>query len=99
MTDHVIEVKNVDLNYIIRHGRATTLKEAAISSMKGINLDITISALKGINFTVDRGEVLAIVGHNGAGKSTLLKLIARVFSNGRKSYCNTKSNSFSLKYT
>lgn len=78
MTSHVIEVKNVDLNYVIRHGRATTLKEAAISAIKGINLDITVNALTDVSFTVDRGEVLAIIGHNGAGKSSLLKLIARV---------------------
>jgi ABC-2 type transport system ATP-binding protein len=75
---HVIEVKNVDLTYVIRHGRATTLKEAAISAIKGINLDITVSALSDISFTLNRGEVLAIIGHNGAGKSSLLKLIARV---------------------
>ena len=78
MTSHVVEIQNVDLKYVIRHGRATTLKEAAISAIKGINLDITINALTDISFTVDRGEVLAIIGHNGAGKSSLLKLIARV---------------------
>jgi len=78
VTSHVIEVQNVDLKYVIRHGRATTLKEAAISAIKRINLDITVNALTDISFTLNRGEVLAIIGRNGAGKTSLLKLIARV---------------------
>lgn len=37
-------------------------------------------ALNNVSFTVEKGEVLGVVGHNGSGKSTLLKILASVVS-------------------
>jgi dipeptide transport system ATP-binding protein len=38
----------------------------------------TVQALKGIDFTVERGKTLAIVGESGSGKSTLARIIALI---------------------
>ncbi|QTE22956.1 ABC transporter ATP-binding protein [Polaribacter cellanae] len=41
--------------------------------------DTDITALKNINFTIKKGETVAILGKTGAGKSTIIELIARLY--------------------
>lgn len=37
--------------------------------------DLEVVALQGLNFTVEQGEMMAIIGNSGSGKSTLLNIL------------------------
>ena len=74
----VIEVKNVNVTYRVLMNKSSSLKELFRDAIKGKARVIDYVAIKDVSFTVDKGEVVAILGRNGAGKSTLLKVLAGV---------------------
>ena len=85
----IIKVENLSKSYRIgaREESYGTLSErvAAMlrSPLKGFSVNGNstrelIWALKDINFEVQQGETVGIIGRNGAGKSTLLKILSRI---------------------
>lgn len=74
----VIEVKNVRMVFNLMEERVDTLKEYVMRLIKGQLFYNEFVSLDNVSFTVDKGDILGIVGFNGAGKSTMLKILAGV---------------------
>lgn len=72
-----IEAEHLHKTFRIPHEKRTTLFETLTGAFNPPMYE-TFHALKDINFTVEEGEALGIIGENGSGKSTLLKIIAKI---------------------
>lgn len=74
-----VKVENVTMEFNINKEKIDNLKEFVIKKLKRQVSKNNFIALDNVNFEINKGDRLAILGLNGAGKSTLLKTIVGVY--------------------
>ncbi len=74
--DNVIEVNRLCKKFKVYYDKGKQLKERVL--FKSRNRYEEREVLKGISFSVKKGEAIGLIGNNGCGKSTTLKLLTRI---------------------
>lgn len=73
-----IECNDVSIRYITGDLKSIGLKEYVVRRLKGDYHVKEFWADKNVTFSLEKGDMLGIIGSNGAGKSTILKAITGI---------------------
>ena len=78
MDKPIIEVENVSKIFEIPHESRNTLKSYFLHPFRRVGKE-RFYALKSVDFKINQGDFIGVIGRNGSGKSTLLKILAGIF--------------------
>ena len=81
----ILEAKNVSIRYITGDFKDIGIKEYILRRIRHDYHVTEFWADRDVSFTLERGEMLGIIGSNGAGKSTLLKAVSGIMEPTRGS--------------
>ena len=81
----ILEVNDVSIRYITGDFKDIGLKEFILRKIKRNYHVKEFWANNGVSFSLEKGDMLGIIGTNGAGKSTLLKAISGIMTPTRGS--------------
>ena len=78
----MIKIENVSMKFNLGIEKEFSIKQAFVNFFSGKNKkkkkNEEFWALRDVNFNINKGEVIGLIGSNGAGMSTLLKVVSGV---------------------
>ena len=76
----VLELNNITLDYPKGQSVLSIIKRKILQLLRKKTIAPHYRGLDGINLTINRGEIIGVIGRNGSSKSTLLKVMAGIFT-------------------
>lgn len=74
----ILSLEGVSIKYITGDFKEIGIKEFILRKLLGRYREEEFFAVRDVTFSIERGDMLGIIGANGAGKSTLLKAVSGI---------------------